>query len=123
MAPICRLIFAMAFLIVLAGAEVSACAFTPFYFVTYGGSGTSTHMQATSGMPCAIPISTGGRHSFSAIVISTQARNGAARAGASSVTYQSRPGYKGSDFFEFRMTGSGPSRSGTSSIQVDVTVQ
>jgi hypothetical protein len=118
-----RLILATAFLIALAGTEASACAFTPFYFVTYGGSGTSTHMQATSGKPCAIPISTGGRHSYSAIAISTQPRNGTARAGASSVTYQSRPGYTGRDFFEFRMTGSGPSRSGTSSVQVDVTVQ
>jgi len=118
-----RLILAAAFLIALASAEASACAFTPFYFVTYGGSGTSTHMQAASGKPCAIPLSTGGRHSYSAIAISTQAKNGAARAGATSVTYQSRPGYKGGDFFEFRMTGSGPSRSGTSSVRVDVTVQ
>src|ERR1043165_767935 len=118
-----RLILATAFLIALAGTEASAFALTPFYFVTYGGSGTSTHMQATSGRPCAIALSTGGRHSYSAIVIATPARNGTARAGASSVTYQSRPGYRGRDFFEFRMTGSGPSRSGTSSIQVDVTVQ
>jgi len=117
------LVLATAFLIALAGTEASACAFTPFYFVTYGGSGTSTHMQATSGKPCAIPLSTGGRHSYSAIVIGTPARNGTARAGASSVIYQSRSGYQGRDFFEFRMTGSGPSRSGTSSIQVDVTVQ
>lgn len=106
-----------------ARAEASACAFTPFYFVTYGGSGTSTHMQAASGKPCAIPLSTGGRHSYSAIAISTQGSNGTARAGATSVTYQSKPGYRGRDFFEFRMTGSGPGRSGTSSIQVDVTVQ
>src|SRR5690242_5370533 len=98
MAPMRRLIFAMAFLIVLAGGEASACAFTPFYFVTYGGSGTSTHMQAASGKPCVIPLSTGGRHSYSAIAISTQAKNGTARAGTSSVTYQSRPGYRGSDF-------------------------
>ena len=118
-----RLVSATAFLIASAGTEASACAFTPFYFVTYGGSGTSTHMQATSGKPCAIPLSTGGRHSYSAIVIGTQAKNGTARAAASSVTYQSKPGYRGSDFFEFRMTGSGPSRSGTSSIKVDVTVQ
>ena len=118
-----RLVLATTFLIALAGAEASACAFTPFYFVTYGGSGTSTHMQTNNGKPCAIPLSTGGRHSYSAIAISRQARNGTARAATSSVTYQSRPGYKGRDFFEFRMTGSGPSRSGTSSIQVDVTVQ
>ena len=83
-----RLFLATAFLIAFAGTEASACAFTPFYFVTYGGSGTSTHMQATSGKPCAIPLSTGGRHSYSVIAIGTQAKNGTARAGASSVTYK-----------------------------------
>src|ERR1051325_591495 len=118
-----RLVFATAFLIVVAGSDASACAFTPFYFVTYGGSGTSTHMQATSGKPCAIPLSTGGRHSYSAIVIGTHGCNGTARASASRVTYQSRARYKGRDFFEFRVPVSGRSRSGTSSIQVEVTVQ
>jgi hypothetical protein len=117
-----RLILATTFLIGLAATEASACAFTPFHFSTYGFS-ASSDMLANSGKPCTINLSTGGRHSFSAIVISAQARNGVARASASGVTYQSKPGYKGADSFAFRMTGSDASGSGTSSIQVGVTVQ
>ena len=117
-----RLILPTTFLTILGIIEASACAFTPFRF-SYYGSNTSSDMLANSGKPCTINLSTGGRHSFSAIVISAQARNGTARASASGVTYQSKPGYQGADSFTFMMTGSDPSGSGTSSIQVGVTVQ
>ncbi len=118
----CRVVLAIILLAAFGGVEASACAFTPFRFAAYGQD-TWTDMQATSGKPCSIPISTGGRHSFSAIVIGTQARNGTARANATSVTYQSRPGYRGADAFVFTMTGRDASGSGRSSIAVSVTVQ
>ena len=117
-----RSVLATTFLTVVGVIEASACAFTPFHF-SYYGSSASSDMLANSGKPCTVNLSTGGRHSFSAIVISAQARNGTARASASGVTYQSKPGYKGADSFAFRMTGSDASGSGTSSIQVGVTVQ
>ena len=76
-----RLVLGTTFLTVLGVTEASACAFTPFHF-SYYGSSASSDMLANSGRPCTINLSTGGRHSFSAIVISAQARNGMARAGA-----------------------------------------
>src|SRR5947208_188491 len=110
-----RLILAAAVLTVLGGIEASACAFTPFHF-SYYGSSASSDMLANSGKPCTINLSTGGRHSFSAIVTNAQARNGTACAGATGVTYQPRPGYKATDSFAFTMTGSDANGSGTSSI-------
>ena len=117
-----RLMLATIFLTAFGGVDAFACTFTPFRFASYGQN-TWTDMQAASRKPCSVAISTGGRHSFSAIVISTQARNGMARANATSVTYQSRPGYRGTDAFVFTMTGRDASGSGRSSIEVSVTVR
>jgi hypothetical protein len=111
------------FLTVAGLAEASACNVTRFRFPSFG-SNTATDMHVGSGKPCPIVIRTGGRSTFSAITVSAPARNGTARSkGASAVVYQSRPGYKGPDSFAISVTGSSPSGSGTSIVQVGVVVQ
>lgn len=108
---------------ILGLAEASACSVARFRFPTFG-SNTGTDMHVSSGKPCPIRVRTGGRSTFSAVALSSPARNGTARAsGASGFVYQSRPGYKGPDSFAFTVTGSGPHGSGTSTIQVGVVVQ
>src|SRR6478735_2071182 len=101
-------------------ADASACSFVNFRF--FFGSDSSTDMAARSGQPCSMPLVTGGRASYSGIVISRPARGGTARADSSGVTYQSRPGYKGPDSFAFTVSGTTPHRTGSTTVQVRVAV-
>ena len=87
------------------------------------GSDTSTVMHVASGKPCAIPLRTGARSTFSGVTIGAPARNGSASASSSGVTYQSKPGFKGADSFAFTVSGTNASGPGKATVQVAVTVQ
>ena len=102
-------------------ADASACSFVNFRF--FFGSDSSTDMAARSGQPCSMPLITGGRASYSGIVISRPARSGTARADSSGVTYQSKPGYRGADSFAFTVSGTNPHVRGRTTVEVRVTVQ
>jgi len=101
--------------------EASACNFVNFRF--FFGTDSETDMSVRSGQPCSMPLITGGRASYSGIRISRQARGGAARADSSGVTYQSRPGFRGPDSFAFTVSGTTPFRTGSTTVEVRVTVQ
>jgi hypothetical protein len=116
-----RLVLAAVFLTSVGIADASACNFVNFRF--FFGTDSSTDMQARSGQPCSMPLITGGRASYSGIVISRPARGGTARADSSGVTYQSKPGYKGADSFAFTVSGTTPIRTGRTTVEVSVTVQ
>jgi hypothetical protein len=102
-------------------ADASACSFVNFRF--FFGTDSETDMTVRSGQPCSIPLVTGGRASYSSMVISRPPRNGTARANSSGATYQSRPGYRGPDSFAFTASGTTPHRTGSTTIEVRITVQ
>ena len=102
-------------------AQASACNFVNFRF--FFGTDSDTDMTTKSGQPCSMPLVTGGRASYSGIVISRPPRGGTARADSSGVTYQSRPGYKGPDSFAFRVSGTTPHGTGSTTVEVRVVVQ
>jgi len=116
-----RLALAVALLVIAGIAEASACNFVNFRF--FFGTDSDTDMTARSGQPCSMPLVTGGRASYSGIVISRQARAGRARADSSGVTYQSRSGYKGPDSFAFTVSGTNPHTTGSTTVEVRITVQ
>ena len=116
-----RLALAVLLLMGAGIAEASACNFVNFRF--FFGTDSETDMTVRSGEPCSMPLITGGRASYSGIVISRQARAGTARADSSGVTYRSRPGYKGPDSFAFRVSGTTPHRTGSTTVEVRITVQ
>ena len=101
--------------------ESAACNFVNFRF--FFGTDSDTDMTTRSGQPCSMPLITGGRASYSGIVISRQARAGRARADSSGVTYQSRPGYTGPDSFAFTVSGTNPHTTGSTTVVVRVQVQ
>ena len=105
----------------LASAQAQ-CAVQP-WSIPYLGSNTSTTMAAASGQPCQIYPSVGGSGVMTGIAISAPASNGTASASSDVIVYQSRPGFTGQDSFTFTITGNGPGGSGTSAVQVGVTVQ
>jgi hypothetical protein len=116
-----RLILAAVFMIGVGIADASACNFVNFRF--FFGTDSETDMTARSGEPCSMPLITGGRASYSGIVITRPARGGTARADSSGVTYRSKPGYKGVDSFAFSVSGTTPFRTGSTTVEVRVTVQ
>jgi hypothetical protein len=116
-----RLVLAVVLLTSAGMVEASACNFVNFRF--FFGTDSETDMMARSGEPCSIPLITGGRASYSGIVISRPARGGRARADSSGVTYQSKPGFKGADSFAFTVSGTTPFRTGSTTVEVRVTVQ
>jgi hypothetical protein len=116
-----RLVIAILLFLSLGVAEASACSFVNFRF--FFGTNSETDMTVRSGQPCSIPLVTGGRASYSSMVISRPARNGTAHTTSSGATYQSRPGYKGPDSFAFTASGTTPHRTGSTTIEVRVTVQ
>ena len=72
-----------------------------------------TAMSVTSGEPCSISTNTGGTSIISSIQVSAPPRNGTARTGeGDAVWYQSRPGFIGSDAFEFTVAGTTDGRPG-----------
>src|SRR5947199_9931836 len=106
-----RATLATVLLLALGATEASACNYVNFRF--FFGTDSETDMTVRSGQPCSMPLITGGRASYSGIVISRPARGGTARADASGVTYQSKPGFKGADSFPFTLSGTPPLRSGS----------
>lgn len=116
-----RLALAVVLLTSAGTVEASGCNFVNFRF--FFGTDSQTDMLARSGEPCSMPLITGGRASYSGIVISRPARGGTARAGSSGVTYQSKPGYKGADSFAFTVSGATPFGSGQTTVEVRVAVQ
>ena len=98
------------------------CAVEPFY-IPYLGSNTTTNMSASSGQPCQIYPSAGGTNVMTGIGISSAPSNGTATASGDVIVYRSQPGFTGQDSFTFTITGSGPGGSGTSAIQVGVSVR
>jgi hypothetical protein len=116
-----RLAFAVLLLTGAGLGEAAACNFVNFRF--FFGTDSDTDMTARSGQPCSMPLITGGRASYSGIVISRQARAGRARADSSGVTYQSRPGYTGPDSFAFTVSGTNPHTTGSTTVVVRVQVQ
>jgi len=116
-----RAILATVLLMVLGVAKASACNFVNFRF--FFGTDSETDMTVRSGQPCSMPLITGGRASYSGIVISRPARGGTARADSSGVTYQSKPGFKGADSFAFTVSGTTPFRTGSTTVVVRVAVQ
>jgi len=116
-----RLVLAVVFLMSAGMVEASACNFVNFRF--FFGTDSDTDMQVRSGEPCSIPLVTGGRASYSGIVISRPARGGTARADSSGVTYRSKPGFKGADSFAFTVSGTTPFRTGSTTVVVRVVVQ
>ncbi|MET0869076.1 MAG: Ig-like domain-containing protein [Pseudorhodoplanes sp.] len=98
------------------------CAVQP-WSIPYLGSNTSTTMAAGSGQPCQIYPSVGGTNVMTGIAIVAPANNGTASASNDVIVYQSQPGFTGQDSFTFTITGNGPGGSGTSAVQVGVTVQ
>jgi hypothetical protein len=116
-----RLALAVALLMTAGIAEASACNFVNFRF--FFGTDSDTDMTVRSGQSCSIPLITGGRASYSGIVISRQARAGRAGADSSGVTYQAKAGYKGPDSFAFTVSGTNPHTTGSTTVVVRVTVQ
>ena len=116
-----RLALAVLFLTSAGLGEAAACNFVNFRF--FFGTDSNTDMTARSGQPCSMPLITGGRASYSGIVISRQARAGRARADSSGVTYQSKPGYKGPDSFAFTVSGTTPFKTGSTTVEMRVTVE
>ena len=115
------LVFALMFF----GGSVSAqaqCGVMP-WSIPYLGSNTTTSMVVSSGEACPIYTSVGGTNIITSVNVTAPAGNDTASAGDDTVTYQSQPGYTGPDSFTFSVTGSGPGGSGTSAVQVSVTVQ
>jgi len=87
------------------------------------GSTTSTNMSAGSGQRCGFSLSAGGSTVINGLRIVERPKHGTAFAGSTGVGYQSRPGYRGADTFEFAVIGHGRSGSDPATIRVDVTVQ
>jgi hypothetical protein len=61
---------------------------------------------------------------LSSIKVTARPKSGSARAGAASIVYTAKPGFKGSDSFAVAVTGQGATGTpGTANISVSVNVQ
>jgi hypothetical protein len=101
----------------------ATCAAEPWW-ISYWGAHSSTSMLVSSGEPCNLAASTGGTNIIESVAISSPARSGTASVdGSNTVWYQSQPGFAGDDTFAFVVTGSGRGGTGSSTVQVSVTVR
>jgi hypothetical protein len=93
-------------------------------FQFFPGVTTDAAMSVTSGRACGIIIRASARSNLREIRTVTAPRHGTltSRSGVG-VTYRSRSGYKGQDFFAHAVTGDMYSGSGTATIRVAVTVK
>jgi hypothetical protein len=98
----------------------ASCAVARFGFLANQVSQAT--MVAPSGRTCRIVLNAGGRSRFDSARIVSRPRNGTATASTIAVTYQSKPGYKGTDSFSFSVNGRLAPEGGAATIQVTVQV-
>jgi hypothetical protein len=115
-----RILVATALLLSLtSGAWAVECLYTAF--TMYIARQNQTHMTARSGQPCTMGngVNASVRYGLHGTKITARPRNGSVVANGLIVTYRSRPGFKGQDFFKFSVIGS---RHGQQKIMVEAPI-
>jgi hypothetical protein len=86
---------------------------------------TQAQMHTSSGRVCTTGqgFRISSRNTFHGIKITTQPRNGEARASGHHVKYRSRPGYRGQDTFVFTVYGTQSGAPRVAPVQVNVVVE
>ena len=115
-----------AMLSLLAATPCSANCHTDYYRY-YHGSEVSTTMHVSSGAPCVITFTLGGKMSIYSIAITEQAKHGAASWNGSKaypeVTYRSSRGYSGQDQFLYSIFGPSDISDRPAVVRVSVVVK
>lgn len=97
------------------------------HFNYYHGSEAPATMHVSSGAPCLMKFTNGGKSSIDSIAITEQAKHGAASwngsTGYPGVSYRSSPGYKGLDEFSFDISGASARSTSPASVRVSVDVK
>ena len=100
--------------------EASACNFVNFRF--FFGTDSNTDMTARSGQPCSMPLITGGRASYSASdQQATTRRHGARRLLGCHLPVETR--LQRADLFAFTVSGTTPHGTGSTTVEMRVTVE
>ena len=103
-----------------ASAQEAACRANYHFMWGQDSQGSISNDGAAA---CRLQIRLGGRSSMSSVEIVKQPSNGTASpAGASSLVFKPKPGFKGSDSMVVRFSGTGPSGPGTSTVTFALTV-
>jgi hypothetical protein len=97
------------------------------HFNYYHGSEAPAAMHASSGAPCLMKFTNGGKSNIDSIVITKQANHGTASWNGSTaypwVSYKSSAGYKGQDEFSFDISGASARSTSPASVRVSVDVK
>ena len=101
-------------------AVAASCATPRFSF--HVNQVSQATMAAPSGRRCRIVLGAGGRSRFDSARIVSRPRNGTASASTIAITYQSKPGSRGSDSFSFSVHGMLSAGPGAATVQVNVQV-
>jgi hypothetical protein len=113
-------------LLLLAATPCSAdCHVDHFNF--YHGSEAPATMHTSSGAPCLMNFTNGGKSNIDSIAITKQPSHGAAYWNGSTayprVSYRSSPRYKGPDEFSIDISGPSPRSTSPASVRVSVDVK
>jgi hypothetical protein len=110
------------FLMLSTGARADNCV-TRYHFMF--GQVVPGTMAAASGVSCGGAFTwTAGKTVVKSVRIVSPPKNGSASTDSAGVTYQSKPGFKGSDAFTFAVFGDGRVGSNmTATVEMAVTVQ
>ncbi|MGB7973582.1 MAG: hypothetical protein WCF81_04370 [Roseiarcus sp.] len=97
------------------------------HFNYFHGSEVPATMHVSSGAPCLMKFTNGGKSNIDSIAITRQASHGAASWNGSTaypgVSYRSSPGYKGQDEFSFDISGASTRSPSPASVRVSVEVK
>jgi len=108
---------------VVAAPAFADCVVDPWR-IPYLGSNVTAYVGAHAGESCQIPVYVGGTSMIQSITISAAPGQGTATVGQGDIVwYQPNPGFVGQDTFAFVVTGSGPGSSGSSTVQVSISVR
>ena len=118
-----KAVIGLLFVCAMPGAALADCVVDP-WSIPYMGSNVTAYVGARAGEQCQIPVYVGGTNTLQSIAINSPPGNGTAVVGQGDIIYyQPNPGFAGQDAFSFSVTGGGPGGSGTSIVQVRLTVR
>ncbi len=104
-----------------ASANAASCMVPRFSF--HLNEVSQATMALGSGKSCNIVLAAGGRSRFDGARITANPRNGTATASTIGIRYRAKPGFHGSDSFEFAVRGNLSAGPGTATVRVNVQVQ
>jgi hypothetical protein len=105
------------------GEAAAACNATPIVARWHFGEVRTLYWRTSQGAICATDLGPAASTQMSSLRIVRRAAHGmAGREGLSGIAYQPSPGFKGVDTFSFAFSGTGSQSRGTTTFNVQVTV-